>query len=108
MTGRGSQWEKIRKEAKRRTPFCACCGTFKRLQVHHIIPFRLTFDNRQVNLIPLCIRCHKRVEMQWVEYEATQPNLSIALLAWRSMMLERRDATRAKLLSIVETLRIAA
>ena len=53
VTGRGSQWLKIRTRVKAVAPFCACCGTTKKqLQVHHIVPFRLTFDNSDQNLIP--------------------------------------------------------
>ena len=64
VTGRGSQWEKARRETLTKQPFCAFCGTFKSLQIHHIVPFRLTQDNSRRNLIPLCRKCHKRVE--WV------------------------------------------
>jgi hypothetical protein len=59
-TGRGSQWNKIRKSVLSKFPFCAVCGTTKNLQVHHIIPFRLTKDNREQNLIPLCTKHHKK------------------------------------------------
>ena len=64
VSGRGSQWEKARRETLAKQPFCAFCGTFKFLQVHHIVPFRLTQDNSRRNLIPLCRKCHKQVE--WV------------------------------------------
>lgn len=57
IRGRGSRWKTIRKAALRQTPFCACCGKTRHLQVHHIIPFRLTRDNSPTNLIPLCRAC---------------------------------------------------
>jgi hypothetical protein len=98
QTGRGSQWRKTQREAIARAPFCALCGTSKRLQVHHIIPFRLTFDNSQENLIPLCQRHHKVVETAFLETE--KYGLDMALTAWRSMLLERQFATRAKILEL--------
>lgn len=60
--GRGSRWKKVRQEALKRAPFCAICGTLQRLDVHHITPYRLTHDNKQTNLIPLCKKHHKMVE----------------------------------------------
>jgi endogenous inhibitor of DNA gyrase (YacG/DUF329 family) len=41
---------------------CAICGTSKKINIHHIIPYRLTHDNSVENLIPLCRRHHKIVE----------------------------------------------
>lgn len=80
IRGRGSRWNTIRREALRRTPFCAMCGTGQHLQVHHIIPFRLTRDNSQTNLIPLCRACHKRVEAVFHDVEAVDPPLSVTKL----------------------------
>lgn len=71
VTGRGSQWNKVRREVLVEQPFCACCGTFKSLQIHHIVPFRVTHDNALRNLIPLCVRCHKRVEWITTQIEVT-------------------------------------
>lgn len=59
VSGRGSRWRVHRQEAIRRAPFCALCGRLRNLEAHHIIPFRLTHDNTQTNLIPLCKSCHK-------------------------------------------------
>jgi hypothetical protein len=70
-TGRGSQWSKIRNAAIDRHPFCGICGTKKNLQVHHIAPFRITHDNSQDNLIPLCTKHHKIVETLTHDIEAT-------------------------------------
>lgn len=76
---RGPGWLRARREALRRAPFCAMCGTLRRLQVHHVIPYRLTRDNSQPNLIPLCGRHHKIVENLFVsaeEADASIPGLS--------------------------------
>ena len=42
--------------------FCAICGTTKNIQIHHIIPNRLTQDQRKINLLPLCPKHHNRIE----------------------------------------------
>lgn len=76
VTGRGSQWGKIRSGVLARHPFCAMCGTSERLQVHHIVPFRLTQDNSDANLIPLCVKHHKIVESVThdVEFSGSSPS----------------------------------
>lgn len=90
-TGRGSQWAVARNEAVRVAPFCAICGTTKTLQVHHAVPFRLTRDNSQGNLVPLCVRHHRWVETMFVETErhGVPPE---ARLLWMSMLRERQMA----------------
>lgn len=98
-TGRGSQWKKARDEAVKKAPFCAICGTTKSLQVHHIIPFRLTMDNSQGNLIPLCVKHHRWVETILVETEAFGFD-DTARVAWVGMLKERQMATAAKLMDI--------
>lgn len=80
IRGRGSRWAAVRREALRLTPFCACCGRPKHLQVHHIVPFRLTRDNSQTNLIPLCRACHKRVEAVFHAVEAAGPPIPVTRL----------------------------
>jgi len=60
--GRGSRWKAKRKDALKETPFCSLCGASGRLEVHHIVPYRLTHDSTQSNLIPLCKKCHKTFE----------------------------------------------
>lgn len=96
VTGRGSQWHKSRNEALRRAPFCAICGTTKRLQVHHIIPFRLTRDNSQANLVPMCGKHHRMIETMLVETEAFGFD-DAANVAWAGMLRERQMATAAKI-----------
>ena len=95
-TGRGSQWRKIRQEAIIRAPFCAMCGTRKNLQVHHVIPFRLTHDNSFDNLVPLCVKHHRMVETMLVSTEKFGFD-DVARAAWIGMLKERQMATAAKL-----------
>lgn len=95
VTGRGSQWLKARTEAKRRHPFCALCGTTKNLQVHHVVPFRMTFDNSQSNLIPLCVKHHKIVETITHDIEHSGSDPRTMKLVIGSMLLERSLAVRS-------------
>ena len=46
----------------KKNSWCAICGTFKKIHIHHIIPYRLTKDNTPSNLIPLCDSCHRKTE----------------------------------------------
>jgi len=72
------------------------CGTRHNLQVHHIIPFRLTQDNSQDNLVPLCVTHHRMVETALVSTEQFGFD-DVARLAWIGMLRERQMATAAKL-----------
>lgn len=93
IRGRGSRWNAIRKSALWQTPFCACCGKTRHLQVHHIIPFRLTRDNSLTNLIPLCRACHKRVETVFHDVEAVDPPLPVTKLVLFCSLHARRTVT---------------
>ena len=60
---RSRKWPKERKEHIKKFPFCAACGTEKKLEVHHIQDFssapELELDPE--NLITLCrsgTQCH--------------------------------------------------
>jgi hypothetical protein len=64
------------------------------LEVHHIVPFRLTYDNAQDNLIPLCKRCHKIVEYVFLDLEPyIEGDFVTAKLFLRSGLTERQLAT---------------
>jgi hypothetical protein len=69
------------------------CGSGQHLQVHHIIPFRLTRDNSQTNLIPLCRACHKRVEAVFHDVEAVDPPLPVTKLVLFCSIHARRTVT---------------
>lgn len=93
MTGRGSQWKKIRDAVAKAFPFCGVCGTTKNIQVHHIVPFRLTHDNSPENLIPLCTKHHKWVEMMFVETEAHGADIETQGMIWKNMLRSRQQIT---------------
>ena len=99
-TGRGSQWKKTRALKVSKQPFCALCGTFKDIQVHHIVPFRLTHDNSQENLVSLCVKHHKVVESITHDIEIVENDFNRMKLVLGSMLTERVLATAEKLKSI--------
>lgn len=70
VRGRGSAWSRIAATVRRRFPFCAVCGSIRKLQVHHIVPYRLTRDNSEANLIPLCVAHHREIETITCTFEA--------------------------------------
>lgn len=100
VSGRGSQWKKIRTEVIKKFPFCAVCGTQRKLQVHHIIPYRLTHDNSKKNLIPLCIKHHRWVESIFLDTESAGLNEHTGLI-WQNILRSRQMAT----LSLLNDLR---
>lgn len=55
-------FEVAKKKYFRGAQFCAVCGTTKRINIHHIIPNRLTHDQSRENLIPLCAAHHPMIE----------------------------------------------
>lgn len=60
--GRGSRWKQIRKVVISRHSGCVFCGSSKDLEVHHLVPWRITHDNSLDNLVPLCRSHHKKAE----------------------------------------------
>lgn len=94
-TGRGSRWKSISQAEVEKAPFCGWCGSpKKRLQVHHIVPFRLTNNNDSSNLIPLCASCHKRVELMTVEIEATGISPEEMAPVLMLFLRQRQNATK--------------
>jgi hypothetical protein len=61
---RSGKWPKVRKSFLEQNPYCAVCGSKKKLNVHHIVPFHID-QSRELdpsNLITLCegdvVNCH--------------------------------------------------
>lgn len=92
----GGAWHRISDSVKRASPFCAWCGTRHGLQVHHIVPERLTHDDREDNLVPLCTKHHKWIEMMTVAVERATGGHD--LLEYFGLILRRRQAMTAILL----------
>lgn len=71
---RGSGWGLARRDAlKRAGGVCERCGETEQchlerygrsLEVHHVIPYRLSLDNSLSNLRVLCLSCHKIEESE--------------------------------------------
>lgn len=63
---RGDEWNEIRRIVYERDKWsCAICGVWcgkKKIQCHHIVPFRISNDNSEENLVTLCVSCHGRIE----------------------------------------------
>jgi len=64
-----------------------------------MIPFRIDQDNRQSNLIPLCVVHHRWVETILVSTEEFGFD-STAKIAWHGMLRERQMATAMMLRGI--------
>jgi len=97
----GVSWIKRRNGIVRKSPFCAICGTMKNLQVHHIIPYRLTNNNDDENLIPLCIKHHKYVESLTHDIELVETDYERMHLALNIMLRERQQTMRAVLKNLL-------
>lgn len=74
--------------------FCAICGTFRSIHIHHIIPYRHTQDNSLSNLIPLCKSCHRMVEiLTWEIIDASNDDLAAAKYILNNILRTRQLAT---------------
>ena len=63
----------IRNDFIKKHPFCQYCG-LPAEHVHHLIPIAAGGDNRESNLIPLCLKCHglihnKHFNSNWKELQ---------------------------------------
>lgn len=60
---RSGSWPRVRREHLADFPACACCGSTKELEVHHVWPVHLfpMLELTKSNLLTLCDRCHLMV-----------------------------------------------
>lgn len=93
-------WKRARREALRLNPFCACCGTRRRLEVHHMVPWRIVRSHKQENLIPLCKRHHKLVEHIHLSIEHIDLPIETMLLYRRMDLVTLQSMTRHRLMEI--------
>jgi 5-methylcytosine-specific restriction endonuclease McrA len=58
------EWNILRLECFERDSFaCQHCGKKQlELHAHHVIPYRISYDNSLVNLLTLCQSCHMKEE----------------------------------------------
>lgn len=62
------EWNIIRKQVYKRDNWtCQICKKHlsNDIQAHHIVPYRISQDDRPENLITLCISCHRKEEHRY-------------------------------------------
>lgn len=70
----GDDWDMIREIVYKRDEYkCQNCGISQEesklpLDIHHIIPFRISKNNNLINLITLCRKCHMTQEYKIKKY----------------------------------------
>lgn len=87
---RDSQWSKVRKKHLKKQPYCQVCGSDKKLEVHHIIPFHVAPDLElePSNLMTLCengkygITCHQLIG-HLGNYRKINSSAEIDAATWR-------------------------
>lgn len=58
------RWRAIRNKHVKLNNFCNSCGDKpKRIEVHHIEPYRVGKNDSSSNLVSLCHKCHSKEEM---------------------------------------------
>jgi len=101
---RGAHWEENRKIVLERDGYkCAMCGATdkeKRIDVHHVIPYRCFDNDREANhpdnLICLCLNCHMKADRAYnkmkkkgdIESMAGLP-MVVKSLRWMDKVLPR-------------------
>lgn len=58
---RSPKWKKVREEHLKKQPHCMACGSYKKPEVHHIVPVHIepSLELDPNNLITLCDKyCH--------------------------------------------------
>ncbi|MAE50088.1 hypothetical protein CMI48_05070 [Candidatus Pacearchaeota archaeon] len=87
---RSSKWRKVRKAFLKENPRCSVCGSTKKIEVHHVVPFYLIPDLelRSDNLATLCenkkygINCHLLVG-HLGNYRRINANVEHDIFIWR-------------------------
>jgi len=65
-----TNWDRIREDIlERDNHTCQKCGATSKLEVHHIIPFRICQSHEYHLLITLCKRCHLEEEKRFIRIE---------------------------------------
>jgi len=80
----GDRWPEIRKKVLIRDgKKCRICNVTKRLHIHHIIPFKISHSNEDLNLVTLCKSCHPKVEkIAWLILEKKGHRFQIYQATW--------------------------
>ena len=84
---RGKKWPQIRKQTMRKDDWtCQLCDERGgRLNVHHIVPWRVVSMTFPCSLITLCSPCHASAEMRYrkgLPYKKPYPGIREDFIAW--------------------------
>lgn len=101
---RSPLWRSTRKKHLELHPACAACGSTKKLQVHHKMPFHIdpTLELAEHNLITLCMgpnECHLNIG-HGDDYKCYNPNVEkdaaacLATPSGRKAIVENARRTR--------------
>ncbi len=65
-----TKWQELRLKIYERDNWtCQICGVNcqkkNKIQCHHIVPYRISQDNSESNLITLCVKCHRIEELKY-------------------------------------------
>lgn len=72
-------------------------STTKKIQIHHIIPYRLTQDNSRENLIPLCVKHHKAIEYIGLDLLKSDTDYERVKFLFNTILRERQLITYMKI-----------
>ena len=63
------KWLEIATKIRKRDKYiCQYCNSHEGYIVHHIVPWEISKDDRESNLITLCKSCHGHIESDWKSY----------------------------------------
>lgn len=87
---RSKDWSDVRKEHLIRNPRCEVCGSTKKLEVHHIVPFHIAPDLElePTNLMTLCeskkygLTCHQLIG-HLGNYRRINAAVKLDAMTWR-------------------------
>lgn len=94
-------FEYVKRDHFSKIQFCALCGTTKDINIHHIIPYRMTQDNGLDNLIPLCRRHHKIVENATLPFYEMMEDKEYAKQLLNLMLRPKQRMTLYKVREII-------
>lgn len=87
---RSGKWRKVRKAHLKKYPRCAVCGSTKKIEVHHQIPFSIDpeLELDELNLITLCenkrygLNCHLLIG-HLGSYRRFNPTVEVDAVTWK-------------------------
>jgi 5-methylcytosine-specific restriction endonuclease McrA len=94
LEGRSGSWPKFRKAFLKKNFCCEACCTDKKLEVHHIVPFKVNkaLELEENNCITLCKSCHL-VLAHFKDYQLYNP---LIVKTAREFLFERVKAVGRK------------